>query len=506
MVPVHVPTSVDAWPQRNGGSVNELTRRALFGLATGGAATALIGCQTSSPVSRIYTAAAWRAERGSRYFIGHRGSGDVFPEHTLPAYEGALAWGAKAIEVSVCISSDGVLVCHHDLTLDRTTTLTGRVDEHPIAAIDKGRVDLPRLGPYWQGARRPQIPHLDRVLEAVGGKAVLCIEAKAGKAFEPMVRLLQQTGLQESAIIKIVGISPRLSVAQAAGFPIFAYIGEAEAVTPQAIDEIAVKLNPNTDSIVLPAFRPGEGFLEDALIQHAVATGVPTWVFPIHRRSEAEHFFALGVQGQVTSSYQYVAERHSTFDSWPQDRIGPGEMTRAPDSSSYALQWREAGVVSFTAKHVSHFITLAQFAQEGTPRGFTLDLELRFDEISERDMAFSVAFGHDDDAYYHDGFSTRDGFHVKIYKQGELGIFRHRAQVTDGQALGTPTPSPAPRPGQWVPMRLEVSGTEIRWSRRDVGSTATASAAPLTGPYIHLGRTSDDGSISVRNVRYTQVG
>ncbi len=37
----------------------------------------------------------------------------------------------------------------------------------------------------------PRIPRLEDALAAVGRRAVLCIEAKSGDAFEPMLRLIQ---------------------------------------------------------------------------------------------------------------------------------------------------------------------------------------------------------------------------------------------------------------------------------------------------------------------------
>ena len=38
------------------------------------------------------------------------------------SYQAAVDRGAQALEISVGITSDNVLVCLHDLTLDRTTT------------------------------------------------------------------------------------------------------------------------------------------------------------------------------------------------------------------------------------------------------------------------------------------------------------------------------------------------------------------------------------------------
>lgn len=52
--------------------------------------------------------------------VAHRGASGEFPEQTLIAYEQAIIQGADALEVDVRLTSDGVLVCHHDPHTERT--------------------------------------------------------------------------------------------------------------------------------------------------------------------------------------------------------------------------------------------------------------------------------------------------------------------------------------------------------------------------------------------------
>src|SRR5262245_28485383 len=62
-----------------------------------------------------------------RLVFAHRGGSGLKPENTLVAFDNGLALGADGIELDVRFSRDGVVVVHHDRTLDRTTTLTGPV-------------------------------------------------------------------------------------------------------------------------------------------------------------------------------------------------------------------------------------------------------------------------------------------------------------------------------------------------------------------------------------------
>jgi glycerophosphoryl diester phosphodiesterase len=53
--------------------------------------------------------------------VGHRGAAGVAPENTLASFRAAMAQGARWVETDVQLTSDGVPVLLHDLTLDRTT-------------------------------------------------------------------------------------------------------------------------------------------------------------------------------------------------------------------------------------------------------------------------------------------------------------------------------------------------------------------------------------------------
>jgi glycerophosphoryl diester phosphodiesterase len=62
--------------------------------------------------------------------FAHRGGAALAPENTLAAFERGLALGADGIELDVHLARDGVVVVHHDATVDRTTNGRG-----PVAAL-----------------------------------------------------------------------------------------------------------------------------------------------------------------------------------------------------------------------------------------------------------------------------------------------------------------------------------------------------------------------------------
>ena len=98
--------------------------------------------------------------------FAHRGGAGLAPENTWAAFDRGLELGADGLELDVRLSRDGVVVVHHDRTLERTTDLEG-----PLASF--GADDLARADAGYrfehQGAWPFRglgigIPRLDSVL------------------------------------------------------------------------------------------------------------------------------------------------------------------------------------------------------------------------------------------------------------------------------------------------------------------------------------------------------
>jgi glycerophosphoryl diester phosphodiesterase len=69
--------------------------------------------------------------------VAHRGASSTIAEHTLAAYEEAIASGADALECDVRLTRDGHLVCVHDRTINRTSSGRGIVSELDLPALEQ---------------------------------------------------------------------------------------------------------------------------------------------------------------------------------------------------------------------------------------------------------------------------------------------------------------------------------------------------------------------------------
>ena len=73
--------------------------------------------------------------------FAHRGGSALARENTIAAFDNGLALGADGLELDVHLSRDGVVVVHHDRTLERTTRLEGAVAARTAAEL--ARADVP---------------------------------------------------------------------------------------------------------------------------------------------------------------------------------------------------------------------------------------------------------------------------------------------------------------------------------------------------------------------------
>ena len=71
--------------------------------------------------------------------VAHRGASGYAPEHTLAAYRLAIEQGADFVEQDLAVTKDGVLVCLHDASLERTTDVEQKFPDRATTITLEGR-------------------------------------------------------------------------------------------------------------------------------------------------------------------------------------------------------------------------------------------------------------------------------------------------------------------------------------------------------------------------------
>ena len=194
----------------------------------------VIGCNwlevTDSPASRQPVG------------IAHRGASAAAPEHTLPAYDRAIADGTDYLELDVQRTKDGVLVVVHDATLDRTArgssaNCTGSVAEKTIAQVESCDAGAWFNAAYPSLARAEfvglRVPRLVDLLARYGATTRFYIEPKDPESYPgieaDIVAALHQHGIttagsdvprvfvesfSKSSLLRVRALDPALPLVQ----------------------------------------------------------------------------------------------------------------------------------------------------------------------------------------------------------------------------------------------------------------------------------------------------
>ncbi len=85
------------------------------------------------------------AQYSKKTLVAHRGASAYAPEHTLAAYKLAIEMGADYVEQDLAVTKDGVLICLHDASLERTTNVEELFPDRAIS-ISHRRQDPQGVG------------------------------------------------------------------------------------------------------------------------------------------------------------------------------------------------------------------------------------------------------------------------------------------------------------------------------------------------------------------------
>jgi glycerophosphoryl diester phosphodiesterase len=139
------------------------------------------------------------AQPARKLAVAHRGASAYAPEHTLASYRLAIEQGADFVEQDLAVTRDGVLICLHDASLERTTDVEQVFPDRAVEAVIEGRqrkawlandftlAEIKQLDagswfdPRFAGER---VPTFDEAVALVKGKAGLYPELKTPEMYE----------------------------------------------------------------------------------------------------------------------------------------------------------------------------------------------------------------------------------------------------------------------------------------------------------------------------------
>ncbi|MEU4803754.1 glycerophosphodiester phosphodiesterase family protein [Actinosynnema sp. NPDC023587] len=226
-------------------------------------------------------------------------------ENSLAAFRRATAEGFRYLETDVHATADGVVVVHHDHTLDRTTDGTGPVAAQPWSAVSRARV----------GGREP-VTRLADLLEELPD-ALLNIDVKADHAVGPVVDLLRATGALHRVCLASFSDARLARLRRLAGPDLMTSLGPRAAGALWACGRVPALRLPVPGRIAqVPPTQGRLTVVDRRFVRAAHRRGMEVHVWTVDSAARMTALLDTGVDGLVTDRPDLLRDVLTTRGVW----------------------------------------------------------------------------------------------------------------------------------------------------------------------------------------------
>ncbi|WP_334141759.1 glycerophosphodiester phosphodiesterase [Rhabdothermincola sp.] len=236
--------------------------------------------------------------------FAHRGGAGLWPENTLPAFEGAIALGYRYVETDVHATADGVLLAFHDDRLDRVTDRTGLIRDLPWREVRRARV-----------AGVEPIPTLEELLGTWPDLRVN-IDPKHDSAVPALIEAITRTrSLHRVCVGSFSGRRLGRLRAQLGEQLCWSY-GPARVARLRAASLGVPAGRLGGHCVQVPVRAGGLLIVDDRFVRAAHARHLQVHVWTVDERSEMDRLLDLGVDGLMTDRPEVLREVLERRGQW----------------------------------------------------------------------------------------------------------------------------------------------------------------------------------------------
>lgn len=230
----------------------------------------------------------------------HRGLSHRFPENTVVAFrEAAKVPYFYGMETDVQMTKDGVLVCMHDYTIDRTTNGTGKVSDYTWKELRKFWIDG---GTGWNDkyTHKLRIPTFKEYLK-VCKKANLVpyVELKliSPEGIKKTIEMLHQMGFEGKYVLTSFKWDYLKEAAKYSNAPL-------EFMHKRYTTELVDKIKGVKNCVIRPMARRTTKELVDYC--HSQGLMVECYGLPMRDAEYVDKLRSWGVKGGTCNDYQWL--------------------------------------------------------------------------------------------------------------------------------------------------------------------------------------------------------
>lgn len=221
---------------------------------------------------------------------------------------GGLDAGADLLETDLHLAADGVVVCFHDDTLERTTDGVGPVAGLTLAEL--GRLDAGYRhhanGDFPFRGQAVRVPTLEEVLTTFPHVGVV-IDLKQDGLEEPLAALLERLAAWDRVVMgsfldqrlaRLRSVAPSGTLTSA---------GLWGARLWWAASRLGRPGPPGPTVMQVPESRRGLRVIDRRFVDTCHRAGLPVHVWTVNQREDMERLWALGVDALITDQVALAA-------------------------------------------------------------------------------------------------------------------------------------------------------------------------------------------------------
>lgn len=241
--------------------------------------------------------------------IAHRGSRLLWPENTMEAFAGAVSLGFRHLETDLHLTSDGVLVCHHDLTVDRTTDGSGKVVDHSfdqLTSLDAGYRHVGAEGHVFRGLGI-RVPALEEAVLAFP-EVSFVVDLKTDRSIEPLHRLVERLGLHDRLIVGSFSDRRLREFRALSEGRVATSTGAAASRSWLLASRIGRGVRGESGALQLPVRSRGIRVVDRRLVATAHAHGLQVHAWTVNDPAEMTALLDIEVDGIITDRPDLLKE------------------------------------------------------------------------------------------------------------------------------------------------------------------------------------------------------
>lgn len=233
--------------------------------------------------------------------IAHRGSRVLWPENTDTSFTGVYDLGYRHFETDLHMTRDGVLVCFHDPTVERTTNGTGRVEDHTLAelqALDAGYRHGSRDGfSFRDGGSR--VPTLEWLLTAFPDVSVV-VDLKSDGLARPLADLVHDLDAGDRLIVGSFHDHRLVEFQSLTRRRVPVSTGQALSRLWVLASRVGRGGGGDASALQLPTHMRGVRVVDEKLVNAAHGAGLQVHVWTVNEETEMQRLLDIGVDGLIT--------------------------------------------------------------------------------------------------------------------------------------------------------------------------------------------------------------